>query len=78
MAIVRAHRERHILKNETTVVALLPMVVCDPEKAIASSAALSLISNSMVTEEGRPYGLLELEPLLRNRTLRIWALRSVV
>ena len=60
--------ESYILKNETTVVALLPLVVCEPERDIVSSAALSLISNSTLTEAGAPYGLLELEPLLRNRT----------
>src|SRR6516165_2876340 len=42
--------ESYILKNETTVVALLPLVVCEPEVDIVSSAALSLISNSTLTE----------------------------
>src|SRR6516162_6610242 len=59
--------ESYILKSETTVVALLPLVVCEPEVDIASSASLSLISNSTLTEAGVPYGLVELESLLRNR-----------
>jgi hypothetical protein len=61
--------ESYILKSETTVVALLPMVVCEPEVGVASSAVLSLISNSTLTEAGVPYGLLELEHLLRNRSV---------
>ena len=59
--------EREILQGRTSVVALLPLAIRDPDKGVASSAALSLVSNSPLTEDGVPYGLIELDYLLRNR-----------
>ena len=50
-----------------TPMALLPVVVCEPEQSIASTATIDLLAYSSLMETGLPYGLMELIPLLSGR-----------
>jgi|SRR5215469_7278341 len=56
-----------IIRDQTSVVALLPALVCDPDLSVASSAALEMLAGSELMEDGTPYALAELDPLLRDR-----------
>jgi hypothetical protein len=53
--------------DATTPTALLPIVVLEPDRSLASTATLDLLAYSSLTETGLPYGLMELISLMSNR-----------
>jgi hypothetical protein len=54
-------------QDQISPVGLLPIVICDPDLGLASTATINLLAYSRLTETGLPYGLMELIPLLSKR-----------